>query len=66
MTIAQSILDTCANLTDALLAADEIAIDRDQNWETETTVFTFSDDSKLSICGMNQTFSDVTPSSEVL
>lgn len=47
MTIAQEIKGLQISFAAALEKADKIAVDADQDWENHTTVFQFSDGSKL-------------------
>jgi len=49
--IAEEILDQTPNAIEAMKVAEEYASDTDQNWNNETTIFTFSDNSKLKFCG---------------
>lgn len=49
-TIAQQIADNFNNFADATNEAERLASEKDQDWEKETTVFTFEDGSALSAC----------------
>lgn len=47
MTIAQEIKGLEVTFVEALEKADKIAVDADQDWEEQTTIFKFSDGSQL-------------------
>lgn len=49
-TAAQQIAARFADYDDATNEADRIAMRTDQDWENETTVFTFADGSQLKAC----------------
>ena len=46
MTIAQQIATMAGGYAAKLNEADRLAVDRDQDWENESTLFTFADGSK--------------------
>jgi hypothetical protein len=50
MSIAQQIASQFADFADATNEADRVATERDQDWESETTVFKFGDGSALKAC----------------
>lgn len=52
LTIAESILNNTSEKK--LNLACELAISADQNWEEESTIFTFEDDSQLKFSGSDQ------------
>ena len=51
MTQATEIMYSIRNANEALDVAELIAIDINQDWKNERTIFTFGDDSVLVICG---------------
>ena len=58
-TIAQHIKNTSANYRDALLLADQVAINHEQDFENETTILIFEDDSKLKFDGVAQSIEQI-------
>jgi uncharacterized protein YacL (UPF0231 family) len=51
-TIARTIAVTEAYRADAVMRrAEQVAVQEDNNWETETTVYYFADESRISVCG---------------
>ena len=46
-TTAQDINNSTANYESALIIANWLSVETEQDWENEQTEFTFSDDSKL-------------------
>jgi hypothetical protein len=54
LTIAQSLLIATNSVAEKMEYANELAIALDQDWEKETTVFTFEDESKLKFCGSDK------------
>ena len=51
MSTAKEIMYKSSNASDAIKHAEEIAVDVDQEWETETTKYKFEDGSMLSVSG---------------
>jgi hypothetical protein len=49
MTIAKNLESLSA--ADAMLEAEKVAVETDQNWELEATTYTFADESRLQISG---------------
>lgn len=49
--IANEILHISRNANDAILRAEEVSIDIEENWEKEETKFSFEDGSILLISG---------------
>ena len=47
MTIAKQIKDSGVSFSQALVNADKIAVDADQEWELQQTTFKFADGSQL-------------------
>lgn len=47
MTIADEIKDSYSNFSRVLAVADKLAVDADQDWENNETVFKFKDGSQL-------------------
>ena len=54
LTIAQSLKIANNSVSEKLKIADELAIDADQNWDEESTVFTFEDNSQLKFIGSDE------------
>lgn len=51
-TTAEQIATHAINSSSAMDMAAELAVDTDQNWDNEMTIYTFADDSVLVVCGM--------------
>lgn len=51
MNTAQQIKDAANNSTDAMEQAEAAGAQADQDWDAETTTFTFADGSKLVVSG---------------
>ena len=47
MTIATQVKNNYSNFANALVHAEQIAVDAEQDWENQTTIFVFSDGSRL-------------------
>lgn len=47
MTIAQKIKDSNGSFADKIAEADKVAVDADQEWELQQTIFKFKDGSQL-------------------
>jgi len=54
LTIAKSLKISTNSVSDKMNLANELATSSDQNWNKETTVFTFEDNSKLKFCGSDE------------
>jgi hypothetical protein len=50
MNTALTIKENFKDFASATNEADKLAIDKDQDWDNETTVFIFEDGSKLKSC----------------
>jgi len=51
MKTAHAIKTTCDTSLAALALAETLAVSVDQDWQNETTVFTFEDESRLEFSG---------------
>ena len=47
MTIAQTVKEGSLSFLEIIKKADHVAVDTDQDWDEQKTVFTFADGSKL-------------------
>jgi len=56
--IAARIVESNCDVVDTMCDADEIAIETDQTWESETSTWTFTDGSRLIICNRDITAVD--------
>lgn len=54
MTIANEIKVNFQEFNGALAEADKLAVDSEQDFDNETTLFKFTDDSKLKFDGVSQ------------
>lgn len=50
-TIAQKINEECSSAADVMERSEIIGADTDQDWENETTTYTFDDGSKIVVSG---------------
>ena len=50
-TIAQQLKAECKSASDVMERAERMRADADQDWENETTIYTFEDGSKLVVSG---------------
>jgi hypothetical protein len=50
LTIAQQIIANNEDSVDRVLVAHNLATEKDQDWDNETTIFTFKDNSKMKYC----------------
>lgn len=48
-TIAQQLKAECKSAADVMERAEQMRADADQDWENETTTYTFEDGSKLAV-----------------
>lgn len=55
MSTATDLQKNCKNYNDCLFKADEIAVNKEQDYALEMTTFTFKDGSKLQIEGVGGT-----------
>ena len=50
-TIAQQLKSECKSAADVMERADQMRAESDQDWDNETTTYTFDDGSKLVVSG---------------
>jgi len=50
-TQAQAFIADYSDTTDLMGALDDAGVDSEQDWENESTVWTFEDDSKITVSG---------------
>lgn len=50
-TIAQQLKSECKSAADVMERADQMRAEADQDWDNETTTYTFDDGSKLVVSG---------------
>jgi hypothetical protein len=50
-TIAQQLKAECKSAADVMERADKMRADADQDWDNETTTYTFEDGSKMVVSG---------------